>query len=43
MLTCVGWIAQWDPRYEKWFYVNEKSKDKTPQWEHPKGRNIKSL
>jgi WW domain len=32
-----GWIAQWDPNYEKWFYVNENSKDKTPQWEHPRG------
>jgi len=38
VLTCeTGWIAQWDPNYEKWFYVNENSNNKTPTWDHPKG------
>jgi hypothetical protein len=36
-LMATGWIAQWDPTYEKWFYVNEKAKDKVPQWDHPGG------
>jgi len=33
----LGWIAQWDPNYQKWFYVNEKSSDKAATWEHPGG------
>ncbi|EPY49211.1 fungal protein [Schizosaccharomyces cryophilus OY26] len=30
-----GWVAQWDPRYERYFYVDEKASKPQPQWECP--------
>lgn len=35
--VALGWVAQWDTDYQKWYYVNEYSSTKTPQWEHPNG------
>lgn len=30
-----GWLAQWEPTYNTYFYVNENSADKSPTWTHP--------
>ncbi|KAF7354751.1 TOX high mobility group box family member 4 [Mycena sanguinolenta] len=30
-----GWITQFDPDYNTWFYVNTQAQPPTPTWNHP--------
>ncbi|CAA22525.1 WW domain-containing protein C11B10.08 [Schizosaccharomyces pombe] len=30
-----GWVAQWDPTYQAYFYINETFEGAQPQWEPP--------
>lgn len=38
-----GWIAQYDPNYKAWYYVNTLAKPPIPTWIHPLGPATPSL